>query len=85
MSNQGSLLQINTKKNQVPSNIRIDDHVRLHFVFPGFSEKQEFIGLVKNIRKDQEEIRIGIKFIQLQDDMRERIEQYLGSIKSLTT
>ena len=42
--------------------LQIDDHISLSFGFPGISDEQEILGKIKDIRKEETQLDVGIKF-----------------------
>jgi hypothetical protein len=42
--------------------VRIDDHVALAFDFPGIPDRQEIMGKIKDVRRNESRLNVGIEF-----------------------
>ncbi len=84
LSNKGCLCQIRASKNKVLPNLDIGSKVFIYCLLPGVKEQQEFVGIVKNSKKSNSEIRIGIELIDLQEHSKETIERYLKSLDNVS-
>lgn len=85
LSNGGTLCVIRLKEGMPSPQIDISNEVQLRCLLPGLKEEQEIRGLVRNIKKSKQELRIGIEFRSLQPHLLETISHYLFSIEQLAT
>ena len=60
----------------------IETQVELRCLLPGISENQLIRGKVRNLKKSATELRIGIQFEDLGDDLKEAIDNYVFSVES---
>jgi CheY-like chemotaxis protein/c-di-GMP-binding flagellar brake protein YcgR len=85
LSNGGTLCAIKLKDGASSPRIDLGDEVQLRCLLPGLKEEQEMTGLIRNIKKSKQELRIGIEFRRLQSHLRETIARYLSSIEQLAS
>ena len=83
LSNGGTLCVIRLKEGIPPPQTDIGDEVQLRCLLPGLKEEQEIGGVIRNIKKNKQELRIGIEFRSLQPYLLETISHYLYSIEQL--
>ncbi len=53
------------------------DEITILSQFIGLSGKQTFKGIIKSLSIDYNSIRVGIQFKDIQDDMKEKIDQFI--------
>lgn len=84
LSITGCLSLIKTRGNTPIPPMDIGDELQLHCLLPGFKEEQEISCVIRNIKKNSMETRIGMEFFNLQAYLSETIERYLYSIENLS-
>lgn len=84
LSISGSLCLVKTKGNSPLPQMDIGEQLLLHCLLPGFKEEQEIRCIVRNIKKNSMETRVGLEFLNLQAYLIETIDRYLYSIEHLT-
>lgn len=82
LSNTGCLCQIRSTKNKSLPNLDIGSKVFLYCLFPGVKDELELTGIVKNTKKSNTELRIGIELVDLKDRNKEAIVEYLISLEN---
>lgn len=85
LSSMGCLYHLKLRGNMQLPFLDIDTPVSLRCLLPGISEDQLLKGRVRNLKKSAAEIRVGIQFIELSDDLKEAIENYVFSVESAIT
>jgi c-di-GMP-binding flagellar brake protein YcgR len=78
ISTKGCCFIFNAKN--YSNNFNKNQKIKLFIKFPGIDGKKEFLGEIKNISKIQNEIDIGVKFIDITEKMKNYITQYIVSI-----
>ncbi len=61
--------------------IQMEDQIDLRCQFPGEPEEQVVSGIVKNIKKDSQEMALGIQFRKITDNLYDIISLYISAIK----
>ncbi len=82
LSTSGGLCRIKHKENVSLPPLEIDGKIRLRCLLPGLQEEQEVLAIVKNIKKNTSETRVGIEFIDLHQRAKDAITRYLNSLES---
>ncbi len=60
--------------------IRVDYRIDIMARFPGFEERYDLSGIVRNVSKETDKIRFGIMFDQMPPAVKDGVEAYLASI-----
>jgi len=63
--------------------VQIDEQVTLRCQFPQIEDEQVVLGKVKSIRKDKEQMTVGIMFHEIEPEIEDIIVQYVLAIKEL--
>ncbi|MDJ0623947.1 MAG: flagellar brake domain-containing protein [Desulfocapsaceae bacterium] len=82
LSSLGCLYVIKVRGNGSLPFFDIETQVELRCLLPGISENQVLKGKVRNLKKSATELRIGIEFEDLGDDLKEAIDNYVFSVES---
>ena len=80
LSETGCLCQIKTDKDKLLPQIDPSGAVSLFCLFPGVGEEQEIQGVIRNVKRKSTELRVGIEFTELSEDLRKIIGNYLDSL-----
>lgn len=80
VSKTGCLCQYKTDRNKPLPEIEINETAFLYCLFPGVSEEQEINGVIRNVKKEKGEIRVGIEFTELPEEISKVIDNYLESL-----
>ncbi len=87
---QGIILDINKKgcrymikaaKDRKLPVVQKDDQIALRCHFPGNQDEQMVSGKVKNIKRDSQEMILGIEFLEMTVELHSIIEQYISTVK----
>ena len=78
ISSTGSLCQLKASRNKRLPEVSIRENIQLRCILPGLTEEQTIDGIVRNIRTNSNEIRLGIEFQDLSSAVQETISHYLA-------
>lgn len=60
--------------------VQMDDQITLRCQFPGEQDEQVVSGIVKNIKRDSQEMALGIQFRKMTDNLYDIISLYISTI-----
>lgn len=60
--------------------VQMDDQITLRCQFPGEQDEQVVSGIVKNIKRDSQEMALGIQFRKMTDNLYDIISLYISAI-----
>ncbi len=80
ISSSGALLKVPVKKNDVLPDVEILEPIVLNCSLPESNRELELAGIVKNIKKDERGVHIGIEFQQAYPRLERCINRYLESV-----
>lgn len=83
ISNKGCLCQIKASRNKELPELDIGSQLIINGLFPGIQEVQELNGIVKNTKKNQTELRIGVELIDLPESIQNIIARYLDTLNDI--
>lgn len=81
ISSSGALLKLTLKDNDSVPEIDIAQWVSLSCSLPEIDEQLELIGLVKNFKKDERGIQLGLEFSTSYPELEQSINRYLKTVK----
>jgi c-di-GMP-binding flagellar brake protein YcgR len=84
VENEGSIQDISqagcryvTKNIKRLSSLETDKQITITFQFPGVEGSHNLSGKIKNIKKDSDEIGIGIEFVEITPEIQTKITEYI--------
>ncbi len=80
ISLKGCRYMIKATKNRKLPVVQKDDQIALRYHFPGNQDEQMVSGKVKNIKRDSQEMILGIEFLEMAVDLHSIIEQYISAV-----
>jgi hypothetical protein len=60
--------------------VQVDDQITLRCQFPGEQDEQVVLGIVRNIKRDGQEMSLGIQFRKMTDNLYDIISLYISTI-----
>jgi hypothetical protein len=63
--------------------VQVDDLITLRCQFPGEPDEQEASGIVKNIKRNSQEMTLGIQFRKMTDNFYDIVSLYISSFKDV--
>lgn len=81
ISSIGCLFSAKTYRNLALPNFDIDSQIELTCSLPCIAEKRVLKGKVKNTKKSEDELQLGLQFDNLDDDIQKAITDYVQSIE----
>lgn len=81
ISEKGCRYQIKTLKSEQLPSVQIDEKLILKFQFAGVEGEQPVSGKIKNIKKDEREMVLGIEFHEISPEVQNMINQYISNIE----
>jgi len=77
ISSTGTLCQLKAARNQTFPDISIRQPIQLRCILPGLTDEQTISGTIRNIKTNNQEIRLGIEFMDMSSHVKETINNYL--------
>jgi c-di-GMP-binding flagellar brake protein YcgR/CheY-like chemotaxis protein len=77
ISSSGTLCQLKARRNESLPSVSIRQSIQLRCILPGLTEEQTISGIIRNIKTNSHEIRLGVEFANLGPHVRETINHYL--------
>lgn len=81
ISSSGALLKLTLNENDSLPEIDIAQWVSLSCSLPEIDEQLELVGIVKNFKKDEREIQLGLEFSTSYSEVEQSINRYLKTVK----
>ena len=81
ISSSGALLELTIKENDTLPEIDISQWVTLGCALPEIDEQLELVGIIKNFKKDERGIQLGLEFSTAYPKLEQSINRYLKTIK----
>ena len=81
ISSSGALLKVSQQENENLPEIDIAQRLWLSCVLPEIDEQLELVGIVKNFKKDERGIQVGLEFSTSHPQLDESINRYLKTVK----
>ena len=81
ISSSGALLKLTRKENDVLPEVDISQWVTLNCALPEIDEKLELVGIIKNFKKDERGIQLGLEFSTTYPELEQSINRYLKTVK----
>ena len=81
ISSSGALLKLTRKENDKLPEIDISQWVTLGCSLPEIDEKLELVGIIKNFKKDERGIQLGLEFSTTYPELEQSINRYLKTVK----
>ncbi len=81
ISSSGALLKISQEENENMPEIDIAQRISLSCALPEIDEQLELVGIVKNFKKDERGIQVGLEFSTTYPQLDESINRYLKTVK----
>ncbi len=82
LSISGCLCRIKNVRNRKLPELNIHDRVHLRCLLPGTTEEQKIHGIIRNLKKEKNAIRIGVEFENLQPHLHEIISNYIYAVEN---
>ncbi|MBT8355191.1 MAG: DUF4388 domain-containing protein [Flavobacteriaceae bacterium] len=79
----GCLCEIKAKLNSPFPDFNIGDIVTINCLLPGLDEKELVKGIIRNLKKTSDQLRLGIQFDNPSDKVKGAIENYLKILKNV--
>lgn len=76
ISSTGSLCQLKAVRDEPLPLVNLKQSIELSCILPGLTDEQTLAGTVRNIKTNHREIRIGIEFSNLGDQVKETISHF---------
>jgi len=83
ISEKGCRFLIKALKGEKLPSLRTDEQISLRCQFPGIEGEYVVSGKVKNIRRDEQEMALGIEFQETDPQVQNIIAQYISTIREL--
>ena len=83
INQNGCRLLIKGVKDRKLPPVQMDDQITLRCQFPGEPDEHVASGIVKNIKRDSQEMALGIQFRKMTDNLFDIISLYISSIKDV--
>ena len=77
ISSTGTLCQLKSKQNESLPEVKIKQAIELRCILPGLTDQQRIRGIIRNIKTNSQEMRMGVEFSDLDSRVKETIEHYL--------
>ena len=77
ISSTGTLCQLKSKQNKTLPEVKIKQAIELRCILPGLTDQQRICGIIRNIKTNSQEMRMGVEFSDLDPRVKETIEHYL--------
>jgi CheY-like chemotaxis protein len=81
ISSSGALLKLTLKENDTLPEIDISQWVTLSCSLPEIDEQLELVGIIKNFKKDERGIQLGLEFSTTYPELEQSINRYLKTVK----
>jgi hypothetical protein len=81
ISSSGALLKLTRKENDTLPEIDISQWVTLSCSLPEIDEQLELVGIIKNFKKDERGIQLGLEFSTTYPELEQSINRYLKTMK----
>jgi len=81
ISEKGCRYQIKALKSEQLPSVQIDENLTLKFQFAGVEGEKPVSGKIKNIKKDEREMVLGIEFHEISPEVQNMINQYISNIE----
>lgn len=81
ISSSGALLKVSQQDNEKLPEIDIAQRIWLSCALPEIDEQLELVGIVKNFKKDERGIQVGLEFSTTYPQLDESINRYLKTVK----
>ncbi|MEE8430965.1 MAG: flagellar brake protein [Candidatus Desulfatibia sp.] len=81
INKKGCRYMIKAAENRKLPVVQKDDQIALRCHFPGNQDEQMVSGKVKNIKRDSQEMILGIEFLEMTVELHNIIEQYISTVK----
>jgi len=81
ISSSGALLNVSQQDNENLPEIDIAQRIWLSCALPEIDEQLELVGIVKNFKKDERGIQVGLEFSTTYPQLDESINRYLKTVK----
>ena len=81
ISSSGALLKLTRKENDTLPEIDISHWVTLSCSLPEINEQLELVGIIKNFKKDERGIQLGLEFSSTYPELEQSINRYLKTVK----
>lgn len=81
LSSAGGLCQFKTEGGREIPDVNINQQVEVSCLLPGILDEQKIDGVVRNYKRNEGEIQIGIEFIELPSEIKKTVERYLHSVQ----
>ena len=81
ISSSGALLKLARKENDSLPDVDISQWVTLNCVLPEIDEDIELVGIIKNFKKDELGIQLGLEFSTSYPELEQSINRYLKTVK----
>ncbi|MBF0119548.1 MAG: flagellar brake protein [Desulfobacterales bacterium] len=81
MSPKGCGVSIRFSKDENQIAVSQGEIITLKCLFPGMSGEQNIYGLIRNIKNKNLEIILGIQFVDLEEELQQKIEDFIEVIK----
>ncbi len=77
ISSTGTLCQLKSRRNESLPDVKIKQAIELRCILPGLTDQQRICGIIRNIRTNSQEMRVGVEFSELDSRVKQTIEHYL--------
>ena len=77
ISSTGTLCQLKSRRNESLPDVKIKQAIELRCILPGLTDQQRICGIIRNIKTNSQEMRMGVEFSDLDPRVKETIEHYL--------
>lgn len=77
ISSSGTLCQLKARRNESLPSVSIRQSIQLRCILPGLTDEQTIPGIIRNIKTNSHEIRLGVEFSNLGPRLKETINHYL--------
>ncbi len=77
ISSTGTLCQVKSRRNESLPDVKIKQTIELRCILPGLAEPQRICGIIRNIKTNSQEMRMGVEFSDLDSRVKETIKHYL--------
>ncbi|MEE4165294.1 MAG: DUF4388 domain-containing protein [Desulfocapsaceae bacterium] len=77
INSTGTLCQLKARRNESLPDVKIKQAIELRCILPGLTDQQRIRGVIRNLKTNSQEIRMGIEFSELDSQVKETIKHYL--------